>query len=336
MDPSKLYPVSGLPPNFIQDNELQPLQSQSYSKQLQESILLQMMSPSILDDFLLLSIFSGKGLVYFGGHLAGKAVPTSTFVPLYKEPQDPKNLSTLVPGCQSGIQNGITFLLDAETFDFTYNLQHNEGFTLGIKHHLDYETIEFDTSDIQPGETTTIAVQSELVSTEPVIRNRFDAEDTKCYFDGEVILDHFPANKYRYSMKNCLFEAFLQETETKCNNTNKVRNCRFLNQISLGKHFDVVSNGKKMKCYARCIDQTFTSSLSTSKYPNLNAFPYYGYDFCMVMQKIVKSCGTIKKDALEEKYQGICSHFINLNPDLKAYNCPVWNFENVKVRFNSR
>ena len=40
-------------------------------------------------------------------------------------------------GSEVGKANGLTVLLDAETFDYTYHMRAGEGFKLSVHHHLD-------------------------------------------------------------------------------------------------------------------------------------------------------------------------------------------------------
>ena len=40
------------------------------------------------------------------------------------------------PGSEVGKANGLSILLDAETYDYTYHLRAGEGFKLSVHHHL--------------------------------------------------------------------------------------------------------------------------------------------------------------------------------------------------------
>ena len=41
------------------------------------------------------------------------------------------------PGAKVGKSNGLSLLLDAETFDYTYHHYASEGFKIAVMHHLD-------------------------------------------------------------------------------------------------------------------------------------------------------------------------------------------------------
>ena len=43
---------------------------------------------------------------------------------------------TFTLGSEVGKANGLSILLDAETFDYTYHLRAGEGFKLSVHHHL--------------------------------------------------------------------------------------------------------------------------------------------------------------------------------------------------------
>jgi hypothetical protein len=42
----------------------------------------------------------------------------------------------ITPGSEVGKANGLSILLDAETYDYTYHLRAGEGFKLSVHHHL--------------------------------------------------------------------------------------------------------------------------------------------------------------------------------------------------------
>ena len=70
---------------------------------------------------------------------------------------------------------------------------------------------------VQPGKQVLVAVKASVIETSKKIRQRFDYNGTKCHFDDEVQLDHFPRETFRYSMNNCMLESFVQKVEELCN-----------------------------------------------------------------------------------------------------------------------
>ncbi len=52
---------------------------------------------------------------------------------------------------QVGKANGLSMLLDAETFDYTFHLKAGEGFKIAVHHHLDQPIMSIKELDISPG-----------------------------------------------------------------------------------------------------------------------------------------------------------------------------------------
>jgi len=54
-------------------------------------------------------------------------------------------------GSEVGKANGLTVLLDAETFDYFYHLKASEGFKLTVHHHLDQPIMSIKEVDVSVG-----------------------------------------------------------------------------------------------------------------------------------------------------------------------------------------
>ena len=54
-------------------------------------------------------------------------------------------------GAQVGKANGLSMLLDAETFDYTFHLKAGEGFKIAVHHYLDQPIMSIKELDISPG-----------------------------------------------------------------------------------------------------------------------------------------------------------------------------------------
>ena len=131
-------------------------------------------------------------------------------------------------GSEVGKANGLTVLLDAETFDYTYHLRAGEGkicvslefrikqinypsfnynelteififigFKLSVHHHLDQPIMSIKEIDISVGSESQVAVATTLTTTTPDARNRFNPEQRGCYFEGELFLKYLPKLFYR-------------------------------------------------------------------------------------------------------------------------------------------
>ena len=86
---------------------------------------------------------------------------------------------------------------------------------MAVQHHLDIEQTQNYGTNIHPGQEVFIGVSIALTTTHPGVRTRFYPQERDCYFQDEVVLKHLSHKFYRYSMGNCLTEAYLQNTEKK-------------------------------------------------------------------------------------------------------------------------
>jgi hypothetical protein len=80
--------------------------------------------------------------------------------------------------------NGLSILLDAETFDYTFHLKAGEGFKIAVHHHLDQPIMSIKELDISPGSVFQIAVTPTLMSTTPEAIERFAPLERGCYVEG--------------------------------------------------------------------------------------------------------------------------------------------------------
>ncbi len=84
-----------------------------------------------------------------------------------------------------GKANGLSILLDAETFDYTFHLKAGEGFKIAVHHHLDQPIMSIKELDISPGSVFQIAVTPTLMSTTPEAIERFAPLERGCYVEGK-------------------------------------------------------------------------------------------------------------------------------------------------------
>ena len=126
-------------------------------------------------------------------------------------------------------------------------------------------------------------------------------------------------------MSNCMFEATLQRIETECNCVPRyfssivpeIEVCQGQRISCMKKLLDVVGdyrtvfdNGVEKVCLANCIDQKYDVRVTSAAYANKLAF-VQSPEFCLVYEKVLKSCQTEKKFTLEENYPDICSLLTN-------------------------
>ena len=99
---------------------------------------------------------------------------------------------------RNGLTNGLELLLDAEVFDYASSKSGNEGFVLSVLHHLDIPIMKNTGLSILPGQSSQMAVTVNLMNTSREIRSRFSPQQSQCYFEGELELQHLPPiNSFR-------------------------------------------------------------------------------------------------------------------------------------------
>ena len=69
------------------------------------------------------------------------------------------------------------------------------------------------------------------------------------------------------------------------------------------------SNFAFQECLANCIDQKYDATMTHASYPNHNSY-LKSSDFCIVYNKLLKSCQSEKKLILDESYPDLCELLI--------------------------
>ena len=128
-------------------------------------------------------------------------------------------------------------------------------------------------------------------------------------------------------MSNCLFEATLQRIEKQCecvpryfaDEAPEIEVCQGLGISCMNDLLDVMGdnrtvydNGMEMVCLANCIDQKYDVKVTAATYPNKQAF-IQSSEFCLVHDKLVKSCQNEKRFTLEEVYPNMCNLLADSN-----------------------
>eukprot|EP00094_Tigriopus_californicus_P006437 TCALIF_06199-PA protein Name:"Protein of unknown function" AED:0.31 eAED:0.34 QI:0/0/0/0.33/1/1/3/0/625 len=242
-------------------------------------------------------------------------------------------------GAKVGKSNGLTLLLDSETFDYTYHHHASEGFKLAIQHHLDQPLMSINELDITPGFESQVAVTPVLYDTTEDARVRFMPEERGCYFEGEVTLKYLPKELYRYDISNCLFEATYEKVLEICQCTpyfhwagfnEYQRFCQgeglfcmndILSRIGEFNEVLVQETDDRMvrkKCLASCQDQQNQIAVTTSKLPNRQTFVERP-EFCILTEKLQRSCSTQwKKLELDLQYPKLCDLLDSLKQQVRS------------------
>ena len=277
-----------------------------------------------LSDFLTLLSFNGEGVLHFGGGFSTNRMRRNWFLPFYQSNASMKiDLKTFVkPTVKGGRENGLNFMLDGEFWD-SIEAMSLVGYTIGLVHPLDTELIDYNGIEVVPGQYVKIKVSTEVIKTHPDIR--MEASKRFCYFDEEIELDHFPSDWFRYSIDNCLFEAYLQKVEEVCNCTdyiakskpNKYEYCdgsklgclqNIQSYLTIGTEQEIVSKGQRHACYVNCNDQPFKASVTSVKFSEDAKEVQYP-----TFRKLNETCKSFKRDMLEVFYPNICNQVEEMN-----------------------
>ena len=320
---------------YLTDEEIKNLENELKDYTKIPNYLGQAISHTNLIDFLILMESPGVVFHHGGAHLWLETL-RNRFQLFFEEPGDINKWKTYKKVAKSGQKYGIKFLLDAEIYDYTYLTQDaSVGFYAGVIHPHDIET-EQSYIEIQPGLRSVVEVKTKVIETTTKVKDRFSPVERKCFYEHEIELPHFPHDQFRYSITNCLAEAYFQAVESKCNcstpmipfsNTGypkcygKQRKCE-QRHSPIGKHQTINFKGKSYTCQASCDDQSFTTSLSTTKIGSTVTPLKYGFSdkFCIILKKIINDCKGIKKYSLNDTYYSICAR---VEPYGLDFNCKV-------------
>jgi hypothetical protein len=153
--------------------------------------------------------------------------------------------------------------------------------------------------------------------------SRFSPIERDCYDDGEFDLKTLNQSQgYKYSVRNCLHEAvieniltdcrcrpsypeiFFDESLPFCRGENLTCAISWMNAMGSDDHdpdltFAKNSKNEKLKCLQRCQLQTETMLSTTSTYPNKQTFSFRP-DLCFLLQKLKNICNDKIKAAIFE------------------------------------
>lgn len=203
-----------------------------------------------------------------------------------------RNLQDLPTGALNGENNGLSLLLDAETFDYGngfYALgeRAGEGFKVAVVHPWDMPIMRQTGVNVRPGKfgnkqflqiilgsLTQLAVSTSMTSIEPSAVTTFLPMERKCWEQKEINLSYLEyADGYRYEMSNCLYEATMQKAFTECG---CYPGCSrsFPNKTFISGNMNpsyVPCRGKSLNCFNNIFDKIgkshIRSDLSLRKLP---------------------------------------------------------------------
>ena len=123
---------------------------------------------------------------------------------------DQMTLKYLKKGALNGENNGLSVLLDAETFDYgngfaTIGEREGKGFKASVVHHLDLPVMESTAMQVNVGASTHLAVSSTKINiTEDA--TVFQPIDRRCWLQGEINLTHFSYEEDYRLKRECVYK----------------------------------------------------------------------------------------------------------------------------------
>ena len=83
---------------------------------------------------------------------------------------------------------------------------------------------------------------------------------------------------------------------------------------------------QRRPCLAACEDQVNLVTETSSSFPNAETF-HRREEFCLIINKLLRTCSTVKAAALTDKFPFICQHLKMIRNNQKKDICPkgYWN-----------
>merc|ERR1711911_45396 len=118
-----------------------------------------------------------------------------------------ESFMNLQKGALNGINNGLSFLLDAETFDYGDGSSTGVGFKIAVVHPMDIGVMDSMAINVDIGMVTNIGVSTTLTEITYEAVTSFNPYERKCWMQPEIRLKHYQSSDYRYFNK--FFENFI-------------------------------------------------------------------------------------------------------------------------------
>ena len=182
----------------------------------------------------------------------------------------PEDFLHVPPGAMSGIKNGFKLIVDVEgtfiirlriykkysitfvlllAYDYSFHGRGAEGFRIALSPVTDLAMMNMDGFYQAPGEEAIIALHPTIINTTERAVKGFDISRRDCYSTGEFRLKYLNRDRgFKYSMSNCLYQAFLDKVMTNCS-------CIPTLILTLHKEHPLpLCKGKKLSCEKYWID----------------------------------------------------------------------------------
>ena len=188
------------------DNSSAPLYHQNYLQELSSQWRVGQMIPFISwDGAKDGGLLPSSSAVFLRARLGTSYGLCSWISPFYQAPAGGRETEPLSfkKGALNGEQNGLSLILDAETFDygtrfFDLGERAGEGFKAGLYHPHDMPIVQQTGVNIRPGARVLLSFSTTLINITDAAVTRFDPYERKCWDQPEINLEYLPYEKVMY------------------------------------------------------------------------------------------------------------------------------------------
>ena len=184
--------------------ELIGVLSESTKKAYHKSYLQALAGQWTIGQMIIMMRWKGKGGIFFQPDYSTDYGVCNWITPNYQTSTGSDEfLINLQRGALNGKNNGLTFMLDAETYDYGDGSSTGEGFKIAVVHPMDIGIMESMAINVDIGMVTHIGVSTTLTNITGDAVTSFNPYERKCWMQNEIDLMHYKREMdYRYK---CMF-----------------------------------------------------------------------------------------------------------------------------------
>ena len=190
--------------NVMDKAELIGVLSESTKKAYHKSYLQAMASQWTIGQMIIMMRWKGKGGIFYQPDYSTDYGVCNWVSPSYQQSNGSDGFfNKLQRGALNEKNNGLSFLLDAETYDYGDGSSTGEGFKIAIVHPMDIGIMESMAINVDIGMVTNIGVSTTLTNITGDAVTSFNPYERKCWMQSEIDLMHYQREMdYRYK---CMF-----------------------------------------------------------------------------------------------------------------------------------
>ena len=238
---------------------------------------------------------------------------------------------------RSGVGNGVSMLLDLETFDNADLGMAEDGLSMLVTDRNDYSLLDLNGFAVKPGVAKNVKIHPVLFEASSAALDNFNDNDRRCVnAENPTVSDQMSEAEMPYSLSNCLLTATVEQIYANCsgildfdrkrdgmmNATGPALGCinSFISQMGTWR---TLRSG--FTCLDSCKRQENRLAISDSKFPN--KMFVHSEDFFLVIRKLWWTCTNTtnkfgpKRKMLEVEYPDLCLFYDDyIYPDQSLNN----------------